>query len=150
MTTFFIRHAESTSNVQGPIAGKDPVLSTVGKHQASLVGGFSNTVIVSSLTRALQTWGRSNMDFEKAIVTDLCREIRRGNPCDYLWHEDETVHETEEQINARVDGLKAMVRRLREDDPSQVITIFSHHCFIGHVTGVWPDNCQIVQWEDVA
>ena len=43
--------------------------------------------------------------------------------------------------------LRAMIDGLRHESPSEVVAVFSHHCFIGHVTGVWPANCQIVPAE---
>lgn len=144
MLTFFIRHAESTANAGGD-AGKDPWLSPLGVEQAKAVIVYADVVLCSTLTRARLTLAHSAIPKGRVIYTDLCREIRAGNPCDYLPHEDTSVHETREQIDARVACLHSMVRWARDGRPDLVVGIVSHHCFIGHVFGVWTNNCQVVE-----
>jgi len=146
MKTYFVRHAESTANAHGD-RSRDPPLSTLGFEQAKGVGGFAHTVICSTLTRARQTLFHSELRCHRILFSELCREIRGGNPCDYLPDEDQGVHETADEINERARRLRAMIDGLRHESPSEVVAVFSHHCFIGHVTGVWPANCQIVPAE---
>jgi broad specificity phosphatase PhoE len=146
LKVFFVRHAESTANAFQD-RSKDPPLSPRGVEQARSLEGSALTVICSPLRRARQTLFNCELrPCYHVVVSHLCREIRAGNPCDYLEDEDETVSETAEEIAERVRLLRELVLTIRKQYPEMTIAIVSHHCFIGHLTGVWPDNCQIVDW----
>jgi broad specificity phosphatase PhoE len=148
MRVYFIRHAESTANAHGD-RSRDAPLSERGIEQAKSLSGFSHTVICSTLTRAKQTLQHSQLAHHRLIYTPLCREIRRGNPCDYFEDEDQGQHESVEEIDERVRQLRDLISSIRAESQAEVISIVSHHCFIGHITNVWPANAEIVPWASV-
>ena len=141
---YFIRHAESTWNAFGD-RSKDTPITDKGKEQAKQVSGFVHTVICSNLQRAKQTLEHSNLKYNDVIYTDLCREIKGGTSCDYLHHEDVNHHESHNDVKKRVDELKELIHKLKEDNPNKIIGILSHHCFIHHITGIGTFNCQVLE-----
>ena len=145
MKTFFVRHAESTAQDSGD-RSRNPPLSRNGVEQAKALRIEADTVICSPMQRTQQTVFYSRRRCAgKPLLTDLCREIRQGNPCDYFHHEDIEIHETRFQTLERIEQLKGVVASIRSDKPDEIICIVSHHCFVGMVTGVWLDNCQMVE-----
>ena len=144
MKTFFVRHAESTAQDSGD-RSRNPPLSRNGVEQAKALRIKADTVICSPLLRTTDTLRRSTHSAETIVISQFCREIRQGNPCDYFDHEDIEIHETRFQTLERVEQLKGVVASIRSEKPDEVICIVSHHCFVGMVTGVWLDNCQMVE-----
>lgn len=144
MKTFFVRHAESTAQASAD-RSRNPPLSLNGIEQAKALCIEADTVICSPMQRTQQTVFNSRRRCTGILFTELCREIRQGNPCDYFDYEDIEIHETRFQTLERIEQLKGIVASIRSKKPDEVICIVSHHCFVGMVTGVWLDNCQMVE-----
>lgn len=144
MKTFFVRHAESTAQAHAD-RSRNPPLSENGFAQAKALKIEADTVICSPMQRTQQTVFNSSRTCTGILFTQTCREIRQGNPCDYFDHEDIEIHETRFQTLERIEQLKGIVASIRSEKPDAVICIVSHHCFVGMVTGVWLDNCQMVE-----
>jgi phosphohistidine phosphatase SixA len=144
MKTFFVRHAESTAQASAD-RSRNPPLSRNGVEQAKSLCIEADTVICSPLLRTADTLRHSTHSANTIVISETCREIRQGNPCDYFDHEDIEIHETRFHTLARIEELKGIVASIRSEKPVEVICIVSHHCFVGMVTGVWLDNCQMVE-----
>ena len=144
MKTFFVRHAESTAQASAD-RSKNPPLSLNGIEQAKALCIEADTVICSPLLRTTDTLRHSTHSAETIVISETCREIRQGNPCDYFDHEDIEMHETRFQVMGRIQALKEIVQVIRSEKPDEIICIVSHHLFVGLGAGVWLDNCQMVE-----
>lgn len=143
--TYFIRHAESTWNLYGDLSKDAPITDRGKNEQASQVSGYVDLVICSTLKRAKQTLEHSKLGYKHVIYTDLCREIKGGTPCDYLEHEDLNEKESDEDVNKRIDELKALILDLTTKHNYKVVGIVSHYCFVHKITGVGMANCQCLK-----
>jgi broad specificity phosphatase PhoE len=142
--TFFVRHAESTAQAHAD-RSRNPPLSENGFAQAKALTIKADMVICSPMQRTQQTVFNSSRTCTEILFTETCREIRQGNPCDYFERENIELHETRFQTLERIEQLKSIVESIRSKKPDAVICIVSHNCFVGMVTGVWLDNCQMVE-----
>ncbi len=149
---------------------------TQAQKAADQVAGLGiRHVIVSPLTRALQTaslmFGADHpMQVVPTIREQLCHSCDIGSPPAELkknyphldfahlpeiwWHEpsgsetvvptpDNIIKESLESLQARAARFVAYLRTNRLTDTAVV----SHGNFIREVTGVQPDNCQVVPFE---
>lgn len=142
---FFIRHAESTWNAYGDLS-KNVSITTKGKtEQASKVSGKVDLVILSPLKRALETFVYSKLQASQIIVSNLCREVRGGTPCDYLETEDTSYLESEDEIQQRILDFKTYIHELSKT--YKTIAIISHFCFIEKITTKRLHNCQVISFD---
>jgi hypothetical protein len=82
MTTLtFIRHAQSQNNATN-ISEVDTPLSQLGISQASKLHGNYDLVVISPLTRTLQTFRHSHIFAPRIIISDLVREWKL-DLCDF-------------------------------------------------------------------
>lgn len=146
MRVQFLRHAESIFNAQGT-SEKDCNLSEKGIQQASTLSGNYDIVICSTMKRACSTLDHSNLTYGRLIFTDLCRE-KKVDICDFLPYEDESILETDEQLEKRVRSflyfLKSQVSK------HQSLLVISHRDFIhavGKGTQPPPNNAEIQTYD---
>lgn len=142
MKVSFLRHAESIFN-RDLISEKDCDLTDKGKLQASQLTGEYDVVFCSTMKRTGRTLEYSQIKYGRLIFTDLCRE-KRTDICDYLPHEDETVKETEEELQKRIQSFLYFLKS--QVSPFQDILVVSHGDFI-HTLGKkersYPQNAEI-------
>ena len=147
MKVQFLRHAESIFNATGT-SEKDCDLSEKGKQQASQIHNHYDLVICSTMKRACATLDNSNLTYGHLIFTDLCRE-KKVDICDFLPDEDETVLETDDELDKRIRSFLYFLKS--QASKHQNILIISHRDFI-HAIGKHsqppPQNAEI-QTHDV-
>lgn len=136
------RHAQSTYNAFGDTT-RDCPITDHGKQHASEISGNYDLIICSTLRRARQTLDASSLVYKNILFTDLCREIRDGNPINLLSGEDKAVdNENAEQISARVDNFLKLLREMSQK--YNKILVISHGVFLGYLSGKNSYNCE--QW----
>jgi broad specificity phosphatase PhoE len=131
-----IRHAESTFNAAGDRT-RDCPLTDHGRRQANEISGTYDCVVCSTMKRTRQTLDASRLVYGQVIFTDLCREIRDGNPINLYLGEREMV-ETPAQIQARVNEFTDLLRQLQSTYPR--IAVISHSGFLREMTGTYFQN----------
>jgi broad specificity phosphatase PhoE len=130
MELTFLRHAESIFNRDGT-SEKNCSLSELGVQQASQVTGSYDVIICSILKRAKETLLHSQLSSKHLYFTDTCREVRR-DICDYLDHEDESIPDTDEEIEKKIKNFKEFLRsKVKATDK---VLVISHRDFI-HAIG---------------
>ena len=142
MKVHFLRHAESIFNAVGT-SEKDCDLSDKGKAQASEIQGDYDIVICSTMKRACSTLDHSRINYGRLIFTDLCRE-KKVDICDFLPHEDETVLETEKQLEQRIQSFLYFLKS--QISPYNSVLVISHRDFIhafGKMSQPPPNNAEI-------
>ncbi len=142
MKVSFLRHAESIFNAN-LTSEKDCDLTEKGKQQASQIDLQYDIVVCSIMKRTCQTLDHSKISYGRLIFTDLCRE-KRSDICDFLPHEDETVKETEEQLETRITTFRYFLRS--QLSPYNNVLVIAHGDFI-HTLGKkqqpYPANAEI-------
>ena len=146
MRVDFLRHAESIFN-RDLTSEKDCSLTDKGFQQASEVTGEYDVVICSIMKRACQTLENSQVTYGRLLFTDLCRE-KKTTICDYLPHEDETIIDTDEQLEQQIKRFLYFLKS--QCSPYQRILVVSHGDFI-HAVGKrqqpYPENAEIQRHE---
>ncbi len=142
MKVAFLRHAESIFN-RDLTSEKDCKLTDKGEEQAVQLKGEFDIVFCSIMKRACQTLEKSQIKYGRVIFTDLCRE-RKADICDFLDYEDETVKETDEELELRIKKfiyfLKGQVSSYHR------VLVVSHGDFIhrlGKKQQSYPNNAEI-------
>jgi broad specificity phosphatase PhoE len=147
MKVAFLRHAESIFN-RDLTSEKDCALTAKGVQQASQVEGEYDIVICSIMKRTCQTLENSKLKYGRLIFTDLCRE-KKTTICDYLPHEDESIIDTDEQLENQITRFLYFLKS--QVSPYQRVLVVSHGDFI-HAVGKrqqsYPNNAEI-QWHEV-
>lgn len=146
MKVDFLRHAESIFN-RDLTSEKDCALTEKGVQQASQVTGEYDVVVCSIMKRACQTLENSQITYGRLLFTDLCRE-KKTTICDYLPHEDETVIDTDEQLDQQINRFIYFLKS--QCSTYQRILVVSHGDFI-HAVGKrqqpYPENAEIQRHE---
>ena len=146
MKVDFLRHAESIFNAT-LTSEKDCELTQKGYEQAAKIEGEYDVVICSIMKRTQLTFQRSKIIYGRVIYTDLCRE-KRQDICDSLPFEDETIKETEEELQYRIKKFCMFVKS--QVSPFQTVLVVSHGDFIhtiGGKTKPYPQNAEIQSFE---
>lgn len=139
----FLRHAQSTFNACG-VRERDPPLTALGQAEAcNLTFPAVDAIVCSTLRRARQTLAclqQRECLTNVTVFTDLCREVRDGNPVNLLPHEPEcALLETPQGLTIRLQSFWQLVRRLA--GPQGHVLVISHHDFIWRATNVALPNC---------
>lgn len=133
-----IRHAQSIFNATG-LRERDPKITNTGVAQATKLSGHYSVVVCSTLARALQTLQASQITYDRLIMSDLCREVRDGNPVNLLQYEsNEMLEESPMSVTQRIEQLKALLKTFPDES---TICVVSHHDFIYRLTGLVLPNC---------
>lgn len=147
MKVSFLRHAESVFN-KYLTSEKDCELTPEGVEQAKKVQGHFDIVFCSIMKRTCQTLDHSELTYGRLVFTDLCRE-KKTTICDYLPYEDETVVDTDEQLENQIQRFLYFLKS--QVSPHQTVLVVSHGDFI-HAIGKrekpYPNNAEI-QHHDV-
>lgn len=142
MKVHFLRHAESIFNAN-LTSEKDCDLTEKGVQQASELEDRYDIVICSIMKRTCKTLDHSKITYGQLIFTDLCRE-KRQDICDFLPHEDETVKESEEELERRIKSFLYFLKS--QVSPYQHVLVVSHGDFIhtlGKKSQPYPKNAEI-------
>jgi broad specificity phosphatase PhoE len=142
MKVSFLRHAESIFNAN-LTSEKDCDLTEKGKEQASNVSGTYDVVFCSIMKRTCKTLDHSQVEYGRLIFTDLCRE-KKTTICDYLPHEDETVIDTDEQLELQIQKFTYFLKS--QVSPHHNVLVVSHGDFIyaiGKKQQPYPENAEI-------
>ncbi len=142
MKVHFLRHAESIFNAN-LTSEKDCDLTEKGIQQASEIEENFDIVVCSTMKRACATLDHSKLTYGRLIFTDLCRE-KRVDICDYLPHEDETVKESDEELEKRIKSFLYFLKS--QVSTYQHILVISHGDFIhtlGKKSKPYPKNAEI-------
>ena len=132
----FIRHAESEFNAYRwtvPNVG----LSPNGIRQSILLMGKYDLAICSALKRARQTLDYSNIEYKTVLFTELCRELRDGNPSDFYPLET-VVTDTASTNSRRIQSFRRYLCNQTMYYPS--IAVVSHYSFLLALTGFSFEN----------
>jgi len=108
--------------------GFDPLLTDLGRNQASQIGGEYDLVIVSPLRRTLDTYIHSGIKTRELIMVPIIREQRRGTPTACLALEDVNFKEDSKMVMGRVIEFTKFLKTL----PHTNIMIVSHAFFMCH------------------
>lgn len=138
MSVTLIRHAQSTFNAFGD-QQRDCPLTDRGIKDAKNIKGNYELIICSTLRRARQTLEYSSLNYKTVIYTDLCREVRDGNPINLLSGE-ENVSESAIDIQDRIQKFKEFLGQYS----SKRMAVISHGIFLGYLSGKASYNCE--QW----
>jgi broad specificity phosphatase PhoE len=142
MKVLFLRHAESIFN-RDLTSEKDCSLTEKGFQQASQVEGDYDIVFCSMMKRTCQTLENSKIKYGRLIFTDLCRE-KKTTICDYLPHEDESIIDTDEQLEEQIKKFTYFLKS--QVSPYQSVLVVSHGDFIhalGKKSQPYPDNAEV-------
>lgn len=139
-----IRHAESTFNASGS-QERNCGITENGKKNAAMLEGEYDLVICSTLKRSRQTLDHSKIRYGNVIFSELCREIRDGNPVNLFPLERQYV-ETTEDIKERIDEFNELLRDLSKEFKN--IAVISHHTFLQKLSGYSFGNCHIWKFYD--
>jgi broad specificity phosphatase PhoE len=142
MKVHFLRHAESIFNAN-LTSEKDCGLTEKGIQQASALKDQYDVVFCSIMKRSCATLDHSEITYGQLIFTDLCRE-KRQDICDYLPHEDESVKETDEELEKRIRTFVYFLKS--QVSPQQHVLVVCHGDFIynlGKKTQPYPNNAEI-------
>jgi broad specificity phosphatase PhoE len=146
MKVDFLRHAQSVFNAT-LTSEKDCDLTQLGKDQATAIEGVYDLVVCSVMKRTQQTLAYSKIKAGRTIYTLHCRE-KRQDICDYLPTEDETVKETEEELQERITVFLSYLKSIVS--PNQTVLVVSHGDFIhrlGKKSKPYPNNAEIQSFE---
>lgn len=138
-----IRHSQSTFNAWGSQERNCPLTPEGIKICKNLQGTY-DLVICSTLRRARQTLEESNLVYPEVLFSELCREIRGGNPVDYYDNEP-LVSETPEQIVSRINEFKQLVQELQKKYAK--IAVISHSTFLWRLSGRSFHNAEMFIFE---
>jgi broad specificity phosphatase PhoE len=123
-----IRHAQSIHNsgeFKTQEDARNAKLSEEGKRQASTVKGDFDTVVISPLRRAVETYARSSIKTRRLLMSELFREEADGCAANHF--ENEPIFlETKEQMRARAQKAKQYIQALDSNN----IGIVAHGIFI--------------------
>lgn len=142
MKVSFLRHAESIFNAN-LTSEKDCDLTEKGKEQASKVTGEYDIVFCSIMKRTCKTLDHSQLKYGRLIFTDLCRE-KKTTICDYLPHEDETIVDTDEQLEYQIQKFLYFLKS--QVSSHHNVLVVSHGDFIyalGKKEQPYPQNAEI-------
>jgi broad specificity phosphatase PhoE len=142
MKVHFLRHAESIFN-RDLISEKDCALTEKGIEQASQVEGQYDIIICSMMKRTCQTLENSKLKHGRLLFTDLCRE-KKTTICDYLPHEDETIIDTDKQLEQQIQRFTCFLKS--QVSPYNNVLVVSHGDFIhavGKKSQPYPNNAEI-------
>jgi broad specificity phosphatase PhoE len=146
MRVDFLRHAESIFN-RDLTSEKDCSLTDKGFQQASQLEGEYDVVVCSIMKRTCQTLENSKITYGRLVFTDLCRE-KKTTICDYLPHEDESIVDTDEQLEQQIKKFTYFLKS--QFSSYQRILVVSHGDFI-HAVGKrqqsYPNNAEIQRHE---
>lgn len=108
-----IRHAESKFNA-GEIKSEDELLNCkiteFGKKQATSLCHSFDTLILSPLKRAIETYVHSNIKTREIIVCDLFREQKEDSSLNYLENEiiqPETLDDVRKRAQQAIQFIKS-------------------------------------------
>ena len=135
---YFIRHGQSTGNVDTNTFTLDAPLTELGKLQASVLELDVDLIICSPMRRALETLHYSKIQGKDFLINDDCRE-KICSPSDRMILESEYV-ETNENFSLRMSHFANFLLNLQ----SNKIAVVCHGCVIASLTGSYLKNGDII------
>ena len=138
-----IRHGQSKFNAgqyKNDSELRDCALTNLGMEQAKGLNYKFDTVVISTLRRARQTYDNSNIKSNNVLYSNLVREQYESSELNYLVGE-EIKPETPDQMRQRVREAIKFIKSL----PGEHIGIVTHAHFIWYFLEQVGQQPQIVQ-----
>jgi broad specificity phosphatase PhoE len=138
-----IRHGQSKFNAgeyKSDSELRDCGLTDLGINQAKSLNYVFDTLVISTLKRAKQTFDNSNIKSNNILYNDLVREQRETGELNYLVGE-EINPENPDQMRQRVREAINFIKNL----PGENIGIISHAFFIWYFLEQIGQQPQIIQ-----
>lgn len=134
-----IRHAQSTFNAFGD-KSPDCEITPEGRNMAKGLDGTYDLVICSTLRRCRQTLDASDIRYSNLMFSELCREVRDGNPVNlYNGESLDLLKESDEGVQQRLEDFKNLLRDL--STKYEKIAVMTHYEFLKRLTGYSFNNC---------
>jgi broad specificity phosphatase PhoE len=158
MNIYFLRHAESTFNVNPLDDFIDCLLTPNGIQQSiDLNNSHYSLIICSPLRRCIDTLKYSKITFDQFEINDLFREIRTGCKSDLLNENEMIFIENEEQIKQRIDQINSYLLDKKQLNISNILIIthadlvwnLTAHQINGELFGTWLNNAELFHWKQI-
>ena len=137
-TIYFVRHGQSTGNIDHSSSILDAPLTEHGKLQASFVELDVDLIVCSPMRRALETLHYSMIKGRQFLINYDCREKVCGPP-DRMILEPEYV-ETDENFSLRIINFANFLLNAEFNK----IAVVCHGCVIASLTGSYLDNANVI------
>ena len=135
---YFVRHGQSTGNIDHSSSILDAPLTELGKSQASFVELDVDLVVCSPMRRALETLHYSMIKGKKFLINYDCREKVCG-PSDRIILEPEYV-ERDEEFSLRMINFANFLLNAEFNK----IAVVCHGCVIASLTGTYLNNADVI------
>lgn len=137
------RHAYSEHNA-GTSNDRDNKLHADGIKQCNYLTGNYDLVICSTLRRTKQTLQYSNIEYKNLLLSEDIREVKDGNPDNYLIYE-EIKKESNDEYIIRLKRFNSMVVDMLKIYDS--ICVITHGCVLQKLTGYWFKNAYWMDYD---
>ena len=162
MNIYFLRHAESTFNVNPLDDTVDCPLTSKGTEQSlhlnrCLWPNHYSLIISSPLRRCLDTFKLLQVTYDEFEINDLFREIRSGYKSDLLNENETNLIENEQEIKQRINEINDYLLKKKQANISNVL-IITHADLIWKLTsyeingeyfGKWLNNAELYHWKQI-
>ena len=162
MDIYFLRHAESTFNVNPSDDTFDCPLTSNGIQQSihldcSSLPNHYSLIICSPLRRCLDTFKFSKLTSDEFEINDLFREIRSGCQSDLLNENETIITEDEQQIKQRINQTNDYLLSKKQLNITNIL-IITHADLVWNLTahqvneeyfGTWLNNAQLFHWKQI-
>ncbi|CAF3761170.1 unnamed protein product [Rotaria socialis] len=163
MDIYFVRHGESTYNVNPLDDSIDCPLTTLGVEQSIKLKPCSypnhySLIICSPLRRCIDTIKLSKITCDHFEINDLFREIRSGSKSDLLNENEKILFENEQEIKQRINQINNYLIEKKKLNIYSNILIVTHADLIWNLTayqiddelfGKWIENAQLLHWKKI-
>jgi broad specificity phosphatase PhoE len=162
MDIYFLRHAESTFNIDPKKDFIDCRLTSIGIQQANQIdfSSFPNhysLITCSPLRRCLETFKYSKLTSDQFEVNHLFREIRSGCQSDLLNENENILIENEQDLKQRINQINNYLLEKKQLNISNILIIthsdlvwnLTAHQINGESFGTWLKNAELFHWKQI-
>ena len=158
MDIYFLRHGESTFNLDPDNDTIDCPLTINGIEQSNqLNSSHYSLIICSPLRRCIETFKYSKLTSDQFEFNDLFREIRSGCKSDLLNENENILIENEEDIKQRISQINSYLLEKKQLNISNIL-IITHADLVWNLTakqineelfGTWLNNTELFHWKQI-
>jgi broad specificity phosphatase PhoE len=158
MDIYFLRHGESTFNLDPDNDTIDCPLTINGIEQANqLNSSHYSLIICSPLRRCIETFKHSKITSDQFEINDLFREIRSGCKSDLLNENENILIENEQDIKQRISQINSYLLEKKQLNISNIL-IITHADLVWNLTanqingelfGTWLNNTELFHWKQI-
>lgn len=163
MKVYLLRHCESEFNANPSDDRIDCSLTERGIEQCQhLFDHFEeepsfDLIVSSPLRRCLDTIRYSSMKDVPVAINHLFREIRQGSLCDLLNEQEEIRHETDADIQRRVEQIDEFLLKSKSENIRSILIVGHADLFFqltsyeyqGETFGKWLRNGEMLLWKTI-